>query len=62
MNGGRFANVRLMYTTVAQLASFCLLSLRSDVLRGLLLETASQATYAALQKWSKRWSTGKRVS
>jgi len=44
---------KVMYTAVAQLASFCLLSLLSDALRGLSLEEASQAASATLRTWGE---------
>ncbi|ROT38612.1 hypothetical protein SODALDRAFT_311485 [Sodiomyces alkalinus F11] len=40
------------YTAVAQLASFCLLSLRSEALQGAALEAALQKAQRVLRKWS----------
>jgi len=46
-----WADDRVSYTAVAQLASFCLLSLRSETLRGPSLDAALQKTEATLRKW-----------
>ncbi|TWU70360.1 hypothetical protein ED733_000046 [Metarhizium rileyi] len=42
---------KMMYTAVAQLVSFSLLSLQYDPLQGILLEAALERAGAALKKW-----------
>ncbi|KAL6410029.1 hypothetical protein AUP68_06438 [Ilyonectria robusta] len=42
---------KVSYTAVAQLASFCLLSLRSEALKGASLDVASRKAEATLRKW-----------
>ncbi|KAK8038361.1 metalloprotease-like protein [Apiospora phragmitis] len=44
---------KMIYTAVAQLASFFLLSLRSDALQGALLEASLESAGAALKKWTE---------
>ncbi|KAK9318807.1 hypothetical protein V1517DRAFT_334523 [Lipomyces orientalis] len=46
-NGG----LRKSYTAVAQLASFCLLTLRSEALQGALLDKMLERAKAELKKW-----------
>lgn len=46
-----WASDNVAYTAVAQLASFCLLTLHSDALRGALLDEASRTAEAMLQTW-----------
>ncbi|KAF5120875.1 hypothetical protein E5D57_013211 [Metarhizium anisopliae] len=53
---GGLTNDKVMYTAVAQLASFCLLSLQSDALRGALLEKALQIADAILQTWGEPYA------
>ncbi|EGX87752.1 hypothetical protein CCM_09374 [Cordyceps militaris CM01] len=48
---GALTDDTLMHTAVAQLASFFLLSLRSEALRGASLEAASQRASATLKPW-----------
>ncbi|KAJ6779701.1 hypothetical protein PWT90_07312 [Aphanocladium album] len=50
---GVLADDTMMYTAVAQLASFFLLSLRSEALRGVLLEEALQTAAATLKIWKE---------
>ncbi|KAM3509227.1 hypothetical protein MY11210_006410 [Beauveria gryllotalpidicola] len=50
---GTLTDDTIMYTAVAQLASFVLLSLRSEALRGASLEGASQAAAATLKMWKE---------
>ncbi|KAJ4308807.1 hypothetical protein N0V84_011877 [Fusarium piperis] len=50
---GDWADNKVSYTAVAQLASFCLLSLRSEALRGASLNAASREAEATLRKWSE---------
>ncbi|OAA42628.1 hypothetical protein NOR_04759 [Metarhizium rileyi] len=50
------ANDKVMYTAVAQLASFCLLTLQSDALKGASLEKALQTTDDILQTWGKPYA------
>lgn len=49
--GENWAEHQVMYTAVAQLASFCLLSLLSEALRGAALEATSEMAAATLKKW-----------
>ncbi|KAK8036897.1 metalloprotease-like protein [Apiospora phragmitis] len=46
---------RMIYTAVAQLASFFLLSLRSDALQGALLEASLESAGATLKKWAESY-------
>ncbi|KAM6506299.1 hypothetical protein FSOLCH5_013289 [Fusarium solani] len=48
---GEASDDRVSYTAVAQLASFCLLSLRSEAFKGASLDAASQKAEATLRKW-----------
>lgn len=59
---GDLADDKVMYTAVAQLASFCLLSLLSDNLRGVSLEEALQTADATLQIWREPYKDAACVS
>ncbi|KAH6869666.1 hypothetical protein B0T10DRAFT_280677 [Thelonectria olida] len=48
---GDWADDKVSYTAAAQLASFCLLSLRSEALKGASLDAASRKAEATLRKW-----------
>ncbi|KAH7247653.1 uncharacterized protein BKA55DRAFT_691780 [Fusarium redolens] len=48
---GDWADDKVSYTAAAQLASFCLLSLRSEALKGASLDAALRKAEAALKKW-----------
>ncbi|KAI8715201.1 hypothetical protein NCS52_01027300 [Fusarium sp. LHS14.1] len=50
---GDWTDDKASYTAVAQLASFCLLSLRSEAPRGTSLDAASREAEATLRKWSE---------
>ncbi|KAL6359116.1 hypothetical protein LRP88_09316 [Fusarium phalaenopsidis] len=52
---------KVSYTAVAQLASFCLLSLRSEALRGALLDAASRKAEETLRKWSEPYDGAARL-
>jgi hypothetical protein len=58
---GNLAGDNIMHTAVAQLASFFLLSLRSDALRGVSLEEASQTAEATLKMWKEQYEGTARV-
>ncbi|KND86175.1 hypothetical protein TOPH_09195 [Tolypocladium ophioglossoides CBS 100239] len=49
------------YTAVAQLASFCLLSLRSEALKGASLDVASRKAEATLKKWREPYDDAARL-
>ncbi|KAF5985949.1 hypothetical protein FBULB1_2681 [Fusarium bulbicola] len=46
-----WANDKVSYTAAAQLASFCLMSLRSEALKGASLDVTLRKAEAALKKW-----------
>ncbi|KAF5978417.1 metalloprotease [Fusarium coicis] len=48
---GHLADDKVSYTAAAQLASFCLLSLRSEALKGAPLDAAFRKAEAELKKW-----------
>ncbi|KAI8691492.1 hypothetical protein NCS56_00142100 [Fusarium sp. Ph1] len=50
---GDWTDDKASYTAVAQLASFCLLSLRSEALRGNSLDAAAREAEATMRKWSE---------
>ncbi|KAJ4200320.1 hypothetical protein NW759_015897 [Fusarium solani] len=52
---------KVSYTAVAQLASFCLLSLRSEALRGASLDAASRKAEETLRKWSEPYDGAARL-
>ncbi|KAF5023364.1 hypothetical protein F66182_4567 [Fusarium sp. NRRL 66182] len=52
---------RASYTAVAQLASFCLLSLRSEALWGTRLDSVSQMAEATLRKWKEPYKGAARL-
>ncbi|RSL77472.1 hypothetical protein CEP51_009042 [Fusarium floridanum] len=60
-DGGDWTDDKVSYTAVAQLASFCLLSLRSQALRGASLDAASREAEATLRKWSEPYDGAARL-
>ncbi|KAH7116363.1 hypothetical protein EDB81DRAFT_701959 [Dactylonectria macrodidyma] len=58
---GRWADDKVSYTAAAQLASFCLLSLRSEALKGASLDAASRKAEAALKKWREPYDDAARL-
>ncbi|KAJ2897772.1 hypothetical protein MKZ38_004395 [Zalerion maritima] len=52
---------KVSYTAVAQLASFCLLSLRSEPLKGASLDAASRKAEATLRKWREPYDDAARL-
>lgn len=52
---------RVAYTAVAQLASFCLLTLLSDALRGASLDETSHLAESTLQKWPELYEDARHV-
>ncbi|KAJ4177368.1 hypothetical protein NW767_015142 [Fusarium falciforme] len=52
---------KLSYTAAAQLASFCLLSVRSEALRGTSLDAAPRRAKATLRKWSEPYDGAARL-
>ncbi|KAK0629986.1 hypothetical protein B0T17DRAFT_491294 [Bombardia bombarda] len=60
-SNGDWADDKLSYTAVAQLASFCLLSLRSEALKGASLDAASRKAEATLRKWRDTYDDAARL-
>ncbi|KAM6527494.1 hypothetical protein FSOLCH5_003564 [Fusarium solani] len=58
---GDWTDDKASYTAVAQLASFCLLSLRSEALRGASLNAASREAEETLRKWSEPYDGAARL-
>ncbi|KAG7414983.1 hypothetical protein FoTM2_017293 [Fusarium oxysporum f. sp. vasinfectum] len=58
---GDWAGNKVSYTAAAQLASFCLLSLRSEALKGASLDAASRKAEAALKKWREPYDDAARL-
>ncbi|KAK2922977.1 hypothetical protein FoTM2_017219 [Fusarium oxysporum f. sp. vasinfectum] len=58
---GDWADDKVSYTAAAQLASFCLLSLRSEALKGASLDAASRKAEAALKKWREPYDDAARL-
>jgi hypothetical protein len=58
---GDWTDDKASYTAVAQLASFCLLSLRSKAPRGASLDAASREAEATLRKWSEPYDGAARL-
>ncbi|KAH6955976.1 hypothetical protein BKA56DRAFT_432364, partial [Ilyonectria sp. MPI-CAGE-AT-0026] len=58
---GDCADDKMSYTAAAQLASFCLLSLRSEALKGASLDAASRKAEAALKKWREPYDDAARL-
>ncbi|KAI8674491.1 hypothetical protein NCS57_00347000 [Fusarium keratoplasticum] len=58
---GDWTDDKASYTAVAQLASFCLLSLRSEAPRGSSLDAASREAEATLRKWSEPYDGAARL-
>ncbi|KAK2926743.1 hypothetical protein FoTM2_013613 [Fusarium oxysporum f. sp. vasinfectum] len=58
---GDWAGDKVSYTAAAQLASFCLLSLRSKALKGASLDAASRKAEAALKKWREPYDDAARL-
>ncbi|KAH6961656.1 hypothetical protein BKA56DRAFT_181919 [Ilyonectria sp. MPI-CAGE-AT-0026] len=56
-----WADHRMSFTAAAQLASFCLLSLRSEALKGASLDAASRKAEAALKKWREQYDGAARL-
>jgi hypothetical protein len=56
-----WASDNVAYTAVAQLACFCLLTLRSDALRGALLDEALRTAEATLQTWPEPYEEAGRI-
>ncbi|KAJ0126413.1 hypothetical protein HZ326_30480, partial [Fusarium oxysporum f. sp. albedinis] len=56
-----WAGDTVSYTAAAQLASFCLLSLRSEALKGASLDAASRKAEAALKKWREPYDDAARL-
>jgi hypothetical protein len=52
---------KVSYTAAAQLASFCLLSLRSEALKGASLDAASRKAEATLRKWREPYDDAARL-
>ncbi|RSM01113.1 hypothetical protein CEP52_008754 [Fusarium oligoseptatum] len=61
-DGGDWTDDKVSYTAVAQLASFCLLSLRSQALRGASLDAASREAEATLRKWSEPYDASSQAT
>ncbi|KAM0270879.1 hypothetical protein ACHAQH_009280 [Verticillium albo-atrum] len=57
---GDWAN-KVSYTAAAQLASFCLLSLRSEALKGASLDAASLKAEATLKRWKEPYQDAARL-
>ncbi|KAH6881158.1 hypothetical protein B0T10DRAFT_141469 [Thelonectria olida] len=58
---GDWADDKVSYTAAAQLAGFCLLSLRSEALKGASLDAASRKAEAALKKWREPYDDAARL-
>ncbi|KAL7755596.1 hypothetical protein ACKLNR_014694 [Fusarium oxysporum f. sp. zingiberi] len=58
---GDWADDKVSYTAAAQLASFCLLSLRSEALKGASLDAALRKAEAALKKWREPYDDAARL-
>ncbi|KAH6971914.1 hypothetical protein EDB80DRAFT_758136 [Ilyonectria destructans] len=58
---GDWAGDKVSYTAATQLASFCLLSLRSEALKGASLDAASRKAEAALKKWREPYDDAARL-
>ncbi|KAF6528167.1 hypothetical protein HZS61_008469 [Fusarium oxysporum f. sp. conglutinans] len=58
---GDWTDDKVSYTAAAQLASFCLLSLRSEALKGASLDAASRKAEAALKKWREPYDDAARL-
>ncbi|KAF6517518.1 hypothetical protein HZS61_003079 [Fusarium oxysporum f. sp. conglutinans] len=58
---GDWVDDKVSYTAAAQLASFCLLSLRSEALKGASLDAASRKAEAALKKWREPYDDAARL-
>ncbi|KAK2926838.1 hypothetical protein FoTM2_013708 [Fusarium oxysporum f. sp. vasinfectum] len=58
---GDWADDKVSYTAAAQLASFCLLSLRSEAFKGASLDAASRKAEAALKKWREPYDDAARL-
>ncbi|KAM5361213.1 hypothetical protein ACJA88_014552 [Fusarium oxysporum] len=58
---GDWADDKVSYTAAAQLASFCLLSLRSEALKGASLDAALRKAEAALMKWREPYDDAARL-
>ncbi|RKK06834.1 hypothetical protein BFJ65_g18387 [Fusarium oxysporum f. sp. cepae] len=61
VSDGDWAGDKVSYTAAAQLASFCLLSLRSEALKGASLDAASRKAEAALKKWREPYDDAARL-
>ncbi|KAG7120275.1 hypothetical protein HYQ46_006664 [Verticillium longisporum] len=60
-SNGDWTDNKASYTAVAQLASFCLLSLRSEALRGASLNATSRKAEETLRKWSEPYDGAARL-